>query len=91
MPSYPTRAPQNSIAIKNQDFSGVAACLGALFKTRVVAQTGIEGRFDIDLAWQPMPGESQTEAIKRAVHDQLGLSFSPGRESLNCLIVEHTN
>jgi len=88
MPSYPTRSPQNKISIKNQDLSGVAACFGSLLKTIVHNQTEIQGRYDITLQWQRTAVETEAEAFKRAVLEQLGLEFVPSRESLKYLIVE---
>ena len=91
MPSYPTRNPQNKISIKNQDLSGVAACFGSLLKTIVHNQTEIQGRYDITLQWQRTAAETEAEAFKRAVLEQLGLEFVPSRESLKYLIVEKIN
>ena len=91
MPSYPTRSPQNKISIQNQDLSGVAACFGSLLKTIVHNQTEIQGRYDIVLQWQRRAAETEAEAFKRAVLEQLGLEFVPSRESLKYLIVEKIN
>ncbi len=88
LPSFPTRSPQNKIAIKNQEFSGIAGCFGALLKTRVINQTDIKGRYDIALQWQKGASETEDEAFKRVVLDQLGLEFIPSREAFNYLIVE---
>jgi uncharacterized protein (TIGR03435 family) len=91
MPSYPTRSPQNKISIQNQDLSGVAACFGSLLKTIVHDQTEIQGRYDIVLQWQRRAAETEAEAFKRAVLEQLGLEFVPSRESLKYLIAEKIN
>jgi uncharacterized protein (TIGR03435 family) len=91
MPSYPTRSPQNKISIKNQDLSGVAACFGSLLKTIVHNQTEIQGRYDIALQWRRRETETEEDAFKRAVLEQLGLEFVPSRESLKYLIVEKIN
>jgi uncharacterized protein (TIGR03435 family) len=91
MPSYPTRSPQNKISIKNQDLSGVAACFGSLLKTIVHDQTEMPDRYDIELQWQRQATETEAEAFKRAVLEQLGLKFVPSRESLKYLIVEKIN
>jgi uncharacterized protein (TIGR03435 family) len=88
MPSYPTRSPQNKISIQNQDLSGVAACFGSLLKSIIHNQTEIQGRYDIVLQWQRKAAETEAEAFKRAVLEQLGLEFVPSRESLKYLIVE---
>jgi uncharacterized protein (TIGR03435 family) len=90
-PIYPTKSPENKISIRNQNLSGIAACFSALLKTRVVNETGIQGSYDIALQWQPMPGESEENALKRTVLDQLGFEFVPGRKSFQYLIVEKIN
>lgn len=54
----------------------------------VVDQTKIEGNYDIALQWQSRAGESDEDAIKRAVLEQLGLEFIPSRESIKYLVIE---
>lgn len=88
LPSYPMRSTRGQIAIKNQEVNGVAACFSALLKTRVVNQTEIKGRYDVDLQWEQRRGETEGEAIKRTVLDQLGFSFFPSRESFQYLVVQ---
>lgn len=90
LPSYPTRILQNKIVIKNQNLSGIAACFGALLKTRVENQTGIEqeNRYDVTLELQTKAGETQQDALKRIVLDQLGFEFVPTNMPMKMLVVE---
>ena len=44
--------------------------------------------FAIDLKWDWKDGESENEAFKQAVLDQLGLDLAPSREPVEMLVVE---
>jgi len=91
MPKYPTKSPEHKILIKNQTFLGVADCFMAILKTLVIDRTGIEGRYDIALQWEPKGTETDQEAFKRTVLEELGLEFVPSRETFNYLVVEKSD
>jgi uncharacterized protein (TIGR03435 family) len=54
----------------------------------IIDQTGLTGRYDMDLNWQPGPGQSEADALRQALPDQLGLELVPGREPVDMLVVE---
>jgi uncharacterized protein (TIGR03435 family) len=91
MPEYPTKSPEHKIFIKNQEFLGVADCFMAILKTLVIDRTGIKGRYDIALRWEPNGTETGQEAFKRTVLEELGLEFVPSRETFNYLVVEKSD
>jgi uncharacterized protein (TIGR03435 family) len=63
----------------------------------VIDQTGLAGRFDVDLTWDDeMKWDDSTgrfyftnpDGLKQAVLDQLGLDLVPSREPIEMLVVE---
>ena len=51
-------------------------------------KTGLHGRYDIDLDWHSRPGESEKDAYKRALLEQLGLELVPKQQSIEVLVVD---
>ena len=103
-PNPPNRKPhvgknQNSswtgmvyeTAIENQSLSGFIGSIESKMEKPVLDETGLTGRFDLDLQWQPKPGESEKDAYRRALSEQLGLELMPDRAPVEMLIVEKTN
>ena len=54
----------------------------------VLDKTGLTNKYDVDLKWQWKEGESDKEAFKKAVYEQLGLELVPSREPIEMLVVE---
>ncbi len=67
------------------DFAGY--CEGE-WKIPVIDQTGVTNRFDINFKWQSKQGESEKDAFKQAMLDQLGLEFVPTNAPVEMLVVE---
>jgi len=57
----------------------------------VLDRTGNTNKYDIDIKWQWQDKESEKDAFKRAVLDQLGLELVPSREPIEMLVVEKAN
>ena len=58
-------------------------------KQPVVDNTGLTGRFDIDLFWDAPDYQHQNpDALKKAVLDELGLELIPAKEPIDMLVVE---
>jgi uncharacterized protein (TIGR03435 family) len=51
-------------------------------------QTRLDKFYDIQINWRPRAGESDQDAFKRALLEQLGLELVPGREPVEMLVVE---
>jgi uncharacterized protein (TIGR03435 family) len=77
--------------IKNQQltsfFDNVESELGVPAQN----ETNLKGRYDLQLDWTPRPGETDKEAYKRALSEQLGLELVPSRESIKMLVVDKNN
>ena len=53
--------------------------------------TGLHGRFSIDLAWDRRDFEHQNpDALKQALLDELGLELSPAKEPVEMLVVQQS-
>jgi uncharacterized protein (TIGR03435 family) len=76
------------IKIKNQELGGFFDNAESVIGKPVLNQTGLNGRYDLHLKWQPNPGEPDKDAFKRALLQQLGLELVPSREQVEMLIVE---
>jgi uncharacterized protein (TIGR03435 family) len=77
--------------------SVVSAAQGAIGRP-VLDQTGLAGRYDIDLEWARAELRAAPDAggdvlpapsISTALQEQLGLRLEPGRHRMDVLIVEH--
>ena len=67
----------------------LAAYLEACVGKPVVDQTGLTQNFDIDLTWNEQDGQdSNHEALKQALLDQLGLELVPDNQPIEMLVVE---
>jgi uncharacterized protein (TIGR03435 family) len=54
----------------------------------ITLDTGLQGRFTIDLAWdQPDFQHQNPEELKQALLDELGLELTPVKEPVDMLIV----
>jgi uncharacterized protein (TIGR03435 family) len=54
----------------------------------VVDGTGLRGNYDTDLKWEWREGQSEKDAFKQAVLDQLGLKLVPARKAIDILVIE---
>lgn len=53
----------------------------------VIDQTDLTGRYDIDLKWNADPRYADSEAMKKALLDQLGLELVPDTQTIDMLVV----
>ena len=81
----------------NEFPSGPAQCrmpdfdlyLERTFEIPVVDQTGLAGRYDIDLKWnETRLAATDPTILKQALLDQLGLELVPGNEPIEMLVIE---
>jgi uncharacterized protein (TIGR03435 family) len=50
-----------------------------------VDETGLTGRFDIDLTWEQTDFQQQTlDAVKQVLMQELGLELTPAKEPIPC-------
>jgi uncharacterized protein (TIGR03435 family) len=76
------------ITIKNNDLGGFFSDVEGRMGAPVINQTGITGRYDLELDWRPKPGETEKDAYRRALLEQLGLELVPANMPMEMLIVE---
>jgi uncharacterized protein (TIGR03435 family) len=77
-----------SLVLNKVPLSFFAGTFDTILHTPVIDQTRIVGDYNCTLRWSQRPGESVDDAFKRAVSEQLGLEFVPGRKSIPMLVVE---
>jgi uncharacterized protein (TIGR03435 family) len=86
-PAITTR--RGEVRLDEVPLTVLASHLQAHLDMPVVDQTGLTGRFNMDLRWPARPGEKTNgDALKQAVLNQLGLELVPGREPIEMLVVE---
>jgi uncharacterized protein (TIGR03435 family) len=77
------------ISITGQSLAGLVPNLEEVFETTVIDQTGLTGRYDLNLKWhESNSGHTDPEELKRALLDQLGLELVPDRQPIEMLVVE---
>lgn len=75
----------------NQPLSCLSSFLEDYFHIPVVDNTGLQGRFNIDLAWDQRDSEHQNpDALKQALLDELGLELSPSKEPVEMLVIQQS-
>ena len=79
---------QYGAKIHGQSISGLIGWLEGTFGKPVIDQTGLTEHFDLDLNWQPRPGQSEADALRQVLLNRLGLELVPSREPVEMLIVE---
>ncbi len=69
--------------------AGLTKFLEAYFQVPVIDQTGLTRHFNIDLKWNELDAQdSDHNALKQALLDQLGLELVPDRQPVEMLVVE---
>lgn len=70
--------------LSNQETSGLCRALAGFLECPVFDYTGLTGRYDVLLEWKV----GDNEALRKAVHDQLGLELQPTQRPVEMLIFE---
>jgi len=77
------------LVIRNHPVSSLARWLEQSFAWRVVDRTGLTNQYDMKFGWQARGSrERQSQEIRQAIRDRLGLKLVPGREPTELLVVE---
>jgi uncharacterized protein (TIGR03435 family) len=85
-PSGPAAGRQ--MTMKNQTMADFARYLEQSIGQPVADQTGTTNRFDFTLQVQARQGETSTDALKRAILEQLGLVIIPVHTPVEMLVVD---
>lgn len=54
----------------------------------VLDETGLKGRYDLQMQWNPQPGETEASAFERALREQLGIELVASNMPIEMLVVE---
>ena len=79
---------QYEAKIHGEAISGLTGWLETSFAKPVFDRTGLSEKFDLNLNWKPLPGQSEKDAIQEMLLNQLGLELVPSREPVEMLVVE---
>jgi uncharacterized protein (TIGR03435 family) len=74
------------LSLANAPLETVARHLGDYLERPVRDETGLDGRYDVNLRWN----HEQEDALVTAVCEQLGLELIPVRRPVEILVVEKT-
>jgi uncharacterized protein (TIGR03435 family) len=85
-PNCGTRINFGSMSGKAIPMSQVAASLAPFVGRFIVDQTGLAGRFDVELTWTP--DDPAGFSIFTAIQEQLGLKLVPKRGPVEVLVVD---
>ncbi len=77
------------ITIRNEQLDGFFNFVESRVGLPVLNEAGLKGRYDLQMQWQPEPGESDKHAFVRALRDQLGLELVPTNMPVDMLVVEN--
>ena len=76
------------VRLRNIPFDSFIGSIESNMGRPVLDETELTGGYDLDLRWQPSPGESEKDAYRRALSEQLGLELVPDRAPIELLVVE---
>ena len=93
-------AAAGSVVATGQTMADLAAYLGQNADRLVVDRTGLQGRFDFELAWtaetlsaapatDATPASSDRAGLFTAVQEQLGLNLEPARGPVPFVVIDH--
>jgi len=80
--------PRGWMIIPNTSMQNFLVDLELKLKQQIKDNTGISNHLEVRLQWKLQPGESENDALKRAVLEQLGLDLVPTNKPIDILVVE---
>jgi uncharacterized protein (TIGR03435 family) len=81
-----SRIGGNDFKVENGTIDGLLNNLQSHFDKTLYNATGLTGRYDINLSWNP--SNAAPNALETAMLEQLGLELSPGRAQVEMLVVQ---
>jgi uncharacterized protein (TIGR03435 family) len=84
--SFFNQVEPGSYSIHSATLYTVVADSEVSLGTVIIDETGLKGKFDIDLKWDSTP-----DGLKQALRDHLGLELTPARRSIAFIVVEKAN
>jgi uncharacterized protein (TIGR03435 family) len=81
-----SRGGNNAFQVENGTIDGLLNNLQSHFDKTLYNATGLTGRYDINLSWNP--SNDAPNALPSAMLEQLGLDLSPGRAQVEMLVVQ---
>src|SRR5437868_4839883 len=83
------RVGNGTLAARSVTMSDIARVLMGSVDRIVVDRTGLEGAYDVDLAWTPNPTpDSPGASIFTALQEQLGLKLEAARAPVDVVVID---
>ena len=86
------RGTTQTFRARNRDLTILIDVLAETVERPVVDQTGLSGRFDIDLEWSIVtsaaPSNPDAVTVFTALQEQLGLKLEPSRGPVDVLVID---
>jgi uncharacterized protein (TIGR03435 family) len=79
---------REKVTLRNMSPGGFLYSIEGQLGGPVIDETGLTGRYDLIMEWRPRLGETENDAFKRALSEQLGLELVPERQSIGMLVVD---
>ena len=86
-----TYASNHKVTLRNWPIGDYIRLISSVMQQPVLDESGLAGRYDLDLQLPPRWGEVEKDAYRRALSEQLGLELVPDRAPIQMLIVEKAN
>ena len=79
------------LTLRGMPLSQLLPFLGPAVNRTIVDQTGLDGRYDIDLTWTPELSPTAPEAVSifTALQEQLGLKLESAQGPVEVLVIDH--
>jgi uncharacterized protein (TIGR03435 family) len=77
--------------LKDMPFDNLTGSIESHLQIPIINQTELYGLYDIHINYQPHPGESDQDAYKRTLTEQLGLELVPTNLPIEMLVVDKVN
>lgn len=81
------RISKDQLSLAGAGVHGLAEQLGQMLDRPVVDKTGLTGRYNLDLHWQP--SDDLAGNISAALEDQLGLRLERSQAPMNTISIQH--
>jgi len=80
---------RDSATLRGYTMDDAAHELGSFFNMPVDNETGLTGKYDIDIHWNGnLQGDALKKDVMNALREQLGLEITPDKQSVKMLVVE---
>ncbi len=81
-------ASAGQFIIRNEPMANITHSLELYLKTPLIDETGLTGRYDVELTWDATEQDYNPDGMRQAILDQLGLELVADHQTIEVLVVE---